>query len=162
MERGGRALFFRILSIAASKTNNNNGLYFSATMATSAIFGLLRPSTRIPRGHAPPYGQTPPGPHPAAHRLAPHAAPHRLAPNGRGSTAAKQHALPLMLAHLDKAQWDASPPPLCLISATATPLRSPPHPLQVHRGSSAPLLFMRSGDAKRLMSWHKRARARRS
>ena len=158
---GGR-FFFRIRSIAASKSNNNNGLYFSATMATSAIFGLLRPSTRIPRGHAPPYGQTPPGPHPAAHRLAPHAAPHRLAPNGRGSTAAKQHALPLMLAHLDKAHWGASPPPSRLAIANATPLRRPPHPLQVHRGSSAPLLFMQAGIAKRLKSWHKRARARRS
>ena len=34
------------MSIASSKTNNNNGLYFSATMATpqpsSAFFGLLR------------------------------------------------------------------------------------------------------------------------
>ena len=29
-------------------------------------------------------------------------------------------------------------------------LRRPPHPLQVHRGSSAPLLFMQAGSAKRL------------
>ena len=42
MERGGRALFLRIRSIAApSKTNNNNGLYFSATMAAPAIFSTF-------------------------------------------------------------------------------------------------------------------------
>ena len=69
--RGAGERFFRIRSIAASKTNNNNGLFFPATMAASAIFGLLRPSTRISRGHAPPHGQTPSGPHTAAHRLAP-------------------------------------------------------------------------------------------
>eukprot|EP00964_Phaeocystis_antarctica_P035877 scaffold20513_cov62-Phaeocystis_antarctica.AAC.1 len=40
-------------------------------MATTAIFGLLRPSTRISRGHAPPHSQTPSGPHTAAYRLAP-------------------------------------------------------------------------------------------
>ena len=56
----------------------------------------------------------------------------------------------LMLAHLDRAQWDASPPPPRLAVATATPLRRPPHPLQVRRGSSAPLLFMRRGTAKRV------------
>ena len=37
----------------------------------TAIFGLFRPSTRVSRGHAPPHGQTPSGPHTAAHRLAP-------------------------------------------------------------------------------------------
>ena len=73
-----------------------------------------------------------------------------------------QHALPLMLAHLDTAQWGASPPPRRFTLATINPLRRPPHPLQVHRGSSAPLLFMQAGSAKRLKSWHKRARARRS
>ena len=66
------------------------------------------------------------------------------APNGGGSTAGKQYALPLMLAHLDKTQWGTSPPPPRLTVATATPLRRPPHALQVHRGSSAPLLFMRA------------------
>ena len=73
-----------------------------------------------------------------------------------------QHALPLMLAHLDTAQWGASPPPRRLEIANDTSLRRPPHPLPVHRGSSAPLLFMQAGSAKRLKSWHKRARARRS
>ena len=157
---GRASAFFRTRSIAASKTNNNNGLYIFRPRwlpHASAIFDLLRPSTRIPRGHAPPYGQTPPGPHPAAHRLAPHAAPHRLAPNGRGSTAAKQHALPLMLAHLDKAQWDASPPPLCLISATATPLRSPPHPLQMCRSNLSTTSLHLVGRVARSWSSHTRA-----
>ena len=69
---------------------------------------------------------------------------------------------PMDAGNLDKAHWGASPPPSRLAIANATSLRRPPHPLQVHRGSSAPLLFMQGGDAKRLMSWHKRARARRS
>ena len=42
MERGGRALFFRIRSIAASKTNNNNGLFFPAT---NGCLSHLRPSS---------------------------------------------------------------------------------------------------------------------
>ena len=67
-----------------------------------------------------------------------------------------------MLAHLDKARWGASPLPSRFTVATTTPLRRPPHPLQVHRGSPAPLLFMQAGSAKRLKSWHEGARARRS
>ena len=58
--------------------------------------------------------------------------------------AALLQATRLMLAHLDKTQLDASSPPPRLTVAIATPLRRPPHPLQMHRGSSAPLLFMRA------------------
>ena len=68
------------------------------TMATTAIFGLLRPSTRISRGHTPPHGQTPSGPHTAAHRLA-----LTIAAWAR-QHCWKQHAVSLMLEHLDEAR----------------------------------------------------------
>ena len=56
--------------------------------ATTAIFGLLRPSTRISLGHTPPHGQTPSGPHTAAHGPALTSRACCAAPNGRDSIAA--------------------------------------------------------------------------
>ena len=55
--------------------------------ATTAIFGLLRPSTRITRGHTPPHGQTPSGPHTAAHSPALTSRACCAEPNGRDSIA---------------------------------------------------------------------------
>ena len=57
------------------------------TMATTAIFGLLRPSTRISRGHTPPHGRTPSGPHTAAHSPALTSRACCAEPNGRDSIA---------------------------------------------------------------------------
>jgi hypothetical protein len=136
-------------------------------MAFFAFFGLLYAHFARPRGDS--TGTRPndmPIPHPAraAHRLAPHAAPRRLAPNGRGSIAATN----TLLEHLDKRHGRARPPcdsalPLDICDCQSsgfiraynskpnkdgTLLRRPPHPLQLHRGSSAPLLFMRAGIAK--------------
>ena len=156
MERGGRALWNCADSFAASKTTQQQRAFYWASMAFFAFFGLLR---TFRAAAPPPHGQMTCIPHPAAHRLAPLSSADWAAPNGRDSIAATNT---LMLAHLDTAQWGASPPPRRFTVATINPLRRPPHPLQVHRGSSAPLLFMQGGDAKRLMSWHKRARARRS
>ena len=53
--------------------------------ATAAIFDLLRPSTRISLGHTPPHGQTPSGPHTAAHGPALTSRACCAAPNGRDS-----------------------------------------------------------------------------
>ena len=55
--------------------------------ATTAIFGLLRPSTRISLGHTPPHGQTPSGPHTAAHGPALTSRACCAEPNGRDSIA---------------------------------------------------------------------------
>ena len=54
--------------------------------ATTAIFGLLRPSTRISLGHTPPHGQTPSGPHTAAHGPALTSRACCAEPNGRDLT----------------------------------------------------------------------------
>ena len=55
--------------------------------ATTAIFGLLRPSTRISRGHTPPHGRTPSGPHTAAHSPTLTSRACCAEPNGRDSIA---------------------------------------------------------------------------
>ena len=101
------------------------------------FFGLLS-------AFCPPNGQMPPGTHTAAHSLAELLHCSLCCAQWRRQHCWQQHAVPLMLAHLDKTQWGTSPPPPRLTVATATPLRRPPHALQVHRGSSAPLLFMRA------------------
>ena len=56
-------------------------------MATTQHLDLLRPSTRISRGHTPPHGQTPSGPHTAAHSPALTSIFCCAAPNGRYSIA---------------------------------------------------------------------------
>ena len=127
------------------------------TMATTAIFGLLRPSTRITRGHTPPHGQTPSGPHTAAHGPALTSRACCAEPNGRDSIAAKPNGLALMLEHLDKARSGASPLPQRLTSATATPLKSPPHPLQMCRSNLSTTSLHLGGRLARSWSSHTRA-----
>ena len=159
MERGGRALWNCADSFAASKTTQQQHTHL---LGFHGLLRLLRPSTRISRGRTPPHGQMTCIPHFSS----PQTGTSQQCRLGRAQWTRQhccnQHALPLMLAHLDKAQWGASPPRPRFTVATTTPLRRPPHPLQVHRGSPAPLLFMQAGTAERLMSWHKGARARRS
>ena len=146
------------------------GLYdvwtqMATTSATSAFFGLLRPSTRVSRGHTPPRGQTPPGPHAAVHRLAHGSIAAWAAPKGTRQDCFKQHRLPSKNFHLDfldKAREGASPLRRCLVSATAAPLRSPPHPLQTCKSNLSTISLHRRSHAERRLGSHYSVRALRS
>ena len=152
MERGGRALWNCADSFAASKTTQQQRAFYWASMAFFAFFGLLRAFRAAALHHTAKlhayHIQQPTDWHLLAVQIGPRPmdATAYAAYSARGSSHVRRvHALPLMLAHLDKAQWGASPPPSRLAIANGTSLRRPPHPLQVHRGSSAPLLSMQAG-----------------
>eukprot|EP00964_Phaeocystis_antarctica_P063059 scaffold37814_cov58-Phaeocystis_antarctica.AAC.4 len=93
----------------------------ATTLATSAFFGLLRPSTRVSRVHTPSFGGMPCGSHTAAHRLAQGSIAAQAASNWRSSKASKHHGkacLKLILTRHGRAR------PPC---DRAWYLRLPPH-----------------------------------
>ena len=103
------------------------------TTAFSAFY--LRPSThKNSRGHTPPHGQTPSGPHTAAHSPALTSIACSVAPNGRYSIAGSNIRcvvdMSLMLEHLDQARQGAPPPPPPAATAgcMTSDLRLPPAP----------------------------------
>ncbi len=74
----------------------------------------------------------------------------------------KQHRLPSKNFHLDKAREGASPLRRCLVSATAAPLRSPPHPLQTCKSNLSTISLHRRSHAERRLGSHYSVRTLRS
>ena len=138
----------------------------SARVATSWTSLGIRsgPAIGISDGprREPPRGQTPPGPHAAVHRLAHGSIAAWAAPKGTRRDCFKQHRLPSKNFHLDKAREGASPLRRCLVSATAAPLRSPPHPLQTCKSNLSTISLHRRSHAERRLGSHYSVRALRS
>ena len=159
MERGGRALWNCGDSFAASKITQQQHAFILIVLGFHGLLHLLRPSKRI------------------LPTKRPNAARNTYSSPQSGRATALQPVLrpmevkwrrqlcriaPPVKRHLDLAWQGASPLQRHLAVATATPLRRPPHPLQMSRSCSAPLLFMRAERQARAELWHKRARALRS
>ena len=72
--------------------------------------------------------------------------------------------MPLILAHLDRAQWVASPPPprLPVTTVTCRPIEATTAPAPGAQGQLSTTSLHASVSPSVLMSWHERARARRS
>ena len=112
-------------------------------MATTGLHGLLRPSTRNSRVHTRLHGQARYAQPTEAHRLALSNTAARAAPSWRSSTAVSHTTCrcSLMILGLENAPYSTSLVCPRLKAAIANPSKCPVYHLQMHRSSSAQLLF---------------------
>ena len=117
---------------------------------TTGCHGLLRPSTRNSRVHTRLHGQARYAQPTEAHRLALSNTAARAAPSWRSSTAVKPHDLSLMILGLENSPYSTSLVRPRLKAAIANPSKCPVYHLQMHRSSSAQLLFTEAATPTRI------------
>ena len=119
-------------------------------MATTGYHGLLRTCTRNSRVHTRLHGQVPCAQPTEAHRLALSTTAARAAPSWRSSTAVSHTTCRSMILGLDNSPYSMSLVRPRLKAAIANPSKCPVYHLQMHRSSSAQLLFTEAATPPRI------------